>query len=457
MAKFTSIDVIKNINISTSGITYTKPNNVQYTPTLRYNSSILQWEYNNGNQWQSIGAGTTDVFYVNEFPETTNVDVGIYITPSGQAKYNTGADWITLSLPVVSSIIESNPNTVAIPTEKATVDYITNKLLNKIEFNIINEIPTTNLSSNILYLTPSGEAAVLINNQLTNLSLQVITDINDYLTDNTVIPTVKSVVDYVSGVIADIDIPAGEFQHIFYVDSNELPSTLTKNSLYILSNNQSVMIDNNYVQHNLSYKIVNTITNASTNDTIPGTKSVYDYVSGVIANLPVGDLQHIFYVNELPAANNRRTNSIYVLSGTNESIIIDNDNNQHNLSYEIVDAISSESTNDMIPGAKAVYDYVQTIDPQTSNSITFLDIEYGINFYTNQINGTNYEWNDNELIITHNLNEQIPFIKTFIRNTTETTYTEVNIPYTITNGNLNQIILNCSGYTSKLISVKLIK
>ena len=614
MAKYTNIEVIKDLYISESGIQFKTNNSELLTvPGIRFNNANNSWEYNNGNdQWLSIGAGKDDVFYVNEFPSGLPEEIGIYINNSGESKYFNGNEWINISYEIVSTISELSANVLKITSEKSVVDYVYDKLsnisgnfiltgtifnyttdlsgqpnlnnyrlktekldyttdlsgqpnlnnyrlktekldyttdlsgqpnlsiyllssifanisgdfamkqdlLNKVEFNINNDLPITNLSSNVLYITPSGEVAVLINDTLTNLSINLVPDMTQYITSNNTGPTCKAVADYVSGAIANI--PVTDIQNVFYVD--ELPSgnNRIKNSLYVLSGtDQSFVTDNNNIEHSISYELVETINSSSTNNTIPGTKAVYDCITSAIANIPVGDTQYIFYVNELPAINNRVSNSIYVLSGNHQSFIIDNNNVEHSISYEITDVITTSSTNNIVPGAKAVYDYVtgaianipvgdtQHIFyinsnelPQTTiaNSLYILSGNQTVMVDENNIEH-NLSYKINNTIHSSSTNETIPGCKavydfitygcsnTFIEieyginqencswnnnlltitydidtelpiiqiyTTENDSYVPTNIPYTISKTN-KSITLNCTGFENKLISIKISK
>lgn len=314
-----------------------------------------------------------------------------------------------------------------------------NDLTNKIEFNINETLPypSSNLSANVLYLTPSGEVAAVINDQLTNLSIEIITDLSQHITDDDTVPTCKSVTDYVSDVISNID---GK-QHIFYVNELPIQTNIVENSVYVLSGtNQSFISDNDKNTYAMSYEVVKNINSLSTNDVIPGAKAVVDYVSGVISNIPTGDIQHIFYINSTELPLTTVSNSLYVLSG-NQSIMIDNNNIEHNLSYKIDKVIDSTSTNNTIPGSKAVYDCINNI------SNTYIEIEYGVD-------REDCSWNNNLLTITYDVNTELPLVQIYI--TENNSYIPTNIPYTITK-NSNSIIIDCTGYENKLISVKISK
>lgn len=130
MAKHTSIEVIKNLYISPSGIQF-KSNNAELIdiPGIRFNDLSGCWEYNNGNeQWLPIGAGKNDVFYVDQFPTEPPIEIGIYITEEGESKYYTGENWISLSLEAVTDLTQHTIDNKVIPTCKAVADYVTDTI-----------------------------------------------------------------------------------------------------------------------------------------------------------------------------------------------------------------------------------------------------------------------------------------------------------------------------------------
>jgi len=535
MAKYTNIEVVKNLYISESGIQFNSKNStLTDIPGIRFNELSSYWEYNNGNeQWLPIGAGKTDVFYVDQFPTKLPIEIGIYITEEGESKYYTGENWISLSLEAVTNLTQHTTDNKVIPTCKAVADYvmdtiedytkdfitssvselenfynktdidnknyITSSVINLTNFYnkteidelipeikqhifTVDNIPEEIIPNSIYVLTNTKQTYISDNNGiLSSISYEIISDLSQHTTDIDTIPACKAVVDFVNnkcnnyiltGTIFNyntdlsgkpdlsIYLPSSTFANVsgnfatksdllnkieFNINDSIPTTNLSANTLYITPSGEVAALINDTLT-NLSIQLVTDMSQFTTSDnTGPTCKAVANYVSGVIEDLPISDVQHIFYVNELPIKSNRVENSIYTISSTNQSFIIDNNKNEYPLSYEIVETINSSSTNDTIPGTKAVYDYVNS-HSGGSSSKTYLEIQYGVD-------QQDCIWNNNTLIIEHGLDTQLPFVQIYI--TENNSYTLTNIPYVIDKTSHN-IIINCAGYENKLISVKII-
>ena len=123
-------------------------------------------------------------------------------------------------------------------------------------------------------------------------------------------------------------------------------------------------------------------------------------------------------------------------------------------------------SHDYIPSVKAIVDWCghnfvsATNAAATINNMNLDDTE--TECFIRKIafgqTETKYYWNENELVITHNLMSQFPNVQIFISESIDDTkYKHVELSWYVNDGDANNVYIDCSNYTDKLITVKITK
>jgi hypothetical protein len=161
-------------------------------------------------------------------------------------------------------------------------------------------------------------------------------------------------------------------------------------------------------------------------------------------------LNNVSYIESFPSGNNLN-DGIYV--DVNGQTKYFNKNNWIDMSMEITDMIFGNF--DTVPTDYAVYQFgnlisgniityvnerfdelKKYIDSVKPRYYTEIDIEYGKS-------GETYTWEDNILIVNHNLNTQLPTIMCCVRKTIDDMFEQAFIPHIFIPNNLNTIKFDC--------------
>ena len=248
-----------------------------------------------------------EVIYVDEFPTSGLLDT-IYVNKNGQSKIWNGTEFVSMSYEVVDSIsTETSQSDVVVPSVQAVIDYVS--------------AYTPTLPDNI---TTQG---------------------NEFNSGN-------QLVQLVNGKIPDT-LYDKDIQHIFYV--SEFPVSGVENSLYVKQDTKETKIYTGSEYVSISLEVINDLTTA-TSGTIATSKSIVDYLSAYYADKAYvteavtnamlsgevdltpyaktewvttelakkADLSslvdHIYYVSALPDTSSAISGSIYIISGSAESV-----------------------------------------------------------------------------------------------------------------------------------------
>lgn len=126
----------------------------------------------------------------------------------------------------------------------------------------------------------------------------------------------------------------------------------------------------------------------------------------------------------------------------------------------VVDNITEAVTlSTYIPSVLAMVNYIKGASAVSTNTEITESVECFIRDIVYGESNSNASWNNNELIITHNLGNQFPNVQIFVTDEGSSTYTNVNLPWYVTDGDANTVYIDCSSYTDtdKLITVKITK
>jgi hypothetical protein len=130
----------------------------------------------------------------------------------------------------------------------------------------------------------------------------------------------------------------------------------------------------------------------------------------------------------------------------------------HQLSMPVVDNISPDViTNEYIPSVQAMVNYINSAAAVSTGTEITESAECFIRDIVYSESKSNVSWNNNELIITHNLGNQFPNVQIFVSEVDSSKYTNVNMPWYVNDGDANNVYIDCSNYTDKLITVKVTK
>lgn len=247
-----------------------------------------------------------EVIYVDEFPTSGLLDT-IYVNKNGQSKIWNGTEFVSMSYEIVDSIsTETSQSGVIVPSVQAVIDYVS--------------AYTPTLPDNI---TTQG---------------------NEFNSGN-------QLVQLVDGKIPE-SLYNGDTQHIFYVD--EFPTSGVENSIYVKNNSETKLyVSGTFVP--MSVEVATDILTASASSVVSvfamqtylsGYYADKAYVTDAIANAMLSGevdltpyaktewvntelakkadlsslVDHIYYVSALPETSSAISGSIYIISGSAESV-----------------------------------------------------------------------------------------------------------------------------------------
>lgn len=247
-----------------------------------------------------------EVIYVDEFPTSGLLDT-IYVNKNGQSKIWNGTEFVSMSYEIVDSIsTETSQSGVVVPSVQAVIDYVS--------------AYTPTLPDNI---TTQG---------------------NEFNSGN-------QLVQLVNGKIPE-SLYNGDTQHIFYVD--EFPTSGVENSIYVKNNSETKLyVSGTFVP--MSVEVATDILTASASSVVSvfamqtylsGYYADKAYVTDAIANAMLSGevdltpyaktewvtselakkadlsslVDHIYYVSALPETSSAISGSIYIISGSAESV-----------------------------------------------------------------------------------------------------------------------------------------
>ena len=245
-----------------------------------------------------------EVVYVDAFP-TSGITNAIYVTPEGESKLWNGSEFISISYEVSDNFVGASPSAVA--SVGAVIDYV-------------NSTVPSILPENI---TTQG---------------------NEFNSGN-------QLVQLVNGKIPE-NLYNGDTQHIFYVD--EFPVSGVENSIYVKNNSETKLyVSGTFVP--MSVEVATDILTAAASS-IVSVSAIKTYLSGYYADKAYvtdaitnamlsgevdltpyaktewvttelakkADLSslvdHIYYVSALPDTSSAISGSIYIISGSTESV-----------------------------------------------------------------------------------------------------------------------------------------
>ena len=268
---------------------------------------------------------------VEDFP-SSGINNTLYVNNEDHAKIYADNQWKNIALEVVENL--DNPNQITIPTTEAVSSFVDIKIseidipstdlsnyYNKTESDnkfatkdqIVKEVvyvdtfPSAGIKDTI-YVTNDGETKIWNGSDFINMSYEAIDTIAENENNNTTIPTVKAVIDYVSAYTPtlpdNITTQGNEFntgnqlvqlvngkipdtlydkdiQHIFYV--TEFPTSGVANSLYVKQDTKETKIYTGSEYVSISLEVINDLTTA-TSGTIATSKSIVDYLSAYYAD-----------------------------------------------------------------------------------------------------------------------------------------------------------------------------
>lgn len=140
------------------------------------------------------GNNLTEIEIDSSFPSIGEPDK-IYInSTSNEVKYY-DSEWKNLSIKAIRNMTGNESDDV-VPTTKALASYLDTKLETKAGISIGNNLPTVG-DENTLYISETGEVAVKINDEIKNISVDVVDDIQNAGTDMN-IPTCEAVKEYIN-------------------------------------------------------------------------------------------------------------------------------------------------------------------------------------------------------------------------------------------------------------------
>jgi hypothetical protein len=319
----------------------------------------------------STGDSKPEVFYIESFEGYSAPVSGFYIDYKGETRFWTGSDWEKTSCEVTDEI--TNPDENKIPSVKAVYNYVNSK----IENNGSNEGSNTSTGGGLpevfyvetftespevsgFYIDHDGETRFWNGEEWEYTSHEITDEITESFESLTV-PTSKAVYNFVKSQLEDFDFQGSgssdEKPEIFYCEV--FPTQPVISGLYIKSNGEFKFWNGNswvYTKHNNK---VDEINSNSTNETVPSTKAVYDFVNSKIEN------------NDSSSSNNGGKPEVFYVETFAESpevsgFYIDHDGETRfwsgteweYTSHEITDEINDDSMNGTVPSTKAVYNFV---------------------------------------------------------------------------------------------------
>ena len=245
-----------------------------------------------------------EVVYVDSFP-TSGITDAIYVTPEGESKLWNGTEFVSMSYEISDNFVGASPSSVA--SVGAVIDYV---------------------SSAVPSLLPEN----------------ITTQGNEFNSGN-------QLVQLVNGKIPE-SLYNGDTQHIFYVD--EFPVSGVENSIYVKNNSETKLyVSGTFVP--MSVEVATDILAAAASSVVSvfamqtylsGYYADKAYVTDAIANAMLSGevdltpyaktewvttelakkadlsslVDHIYYVSALPDTSSAISGSIYIISGSSESV-----------------------------------------------------------------------------------------------------------------------------------------
>ena len=245
-----------------------------------------------------------EVVYVDSFP-TSGITDAIYVTPEGESKLWNGSEFVSLSYEISDNFVGASPSSVA--SVGAVIDYV---------------------SSAVPSLLPEN----------------ITTQGNEFNSGN-------QLVQLVNGKIPE-SLYNGDTQHIFYVD--EFPVSGVENSIYVKNNSETKLyVSGTFVP--MSVEVATDILTAAASSVVSvfamqtylsGYYADKAYVTDAITNAMLSGevdltpyaktewvttelakkadlsslVDHIYYVSALPDTSSAISGSIYIISGSSESV-----------------------------------------------------------------------------------------------------------------------------------------
>lgn len=344
------------------------------TSTLYYNISgeYAPVSITSGQVLEFINANK-EVIYVDEMPELGGTNNAIYVDGWGQTKFWNALDkeWTYISNAVSTEISEDTLDDNNIPTTKAVYEFVQNS--KEVIYNANLPISGTN---DALYVDDTGQLKYWNESDWIDVSTQIVTEITEDTMNNEGIPTTEAVYNFVNSV---------SYPSLKFVD--ELLPTDKPDSFVILDSDQLYAVSETSGHIPLSIGVEDTISIDATNDTVPGTKAVYDYVQ---------TNKGVKYQEEIPVTGN--SDSLYIdedgqIKYWNESDWID-------VSTPIVSEITEDNIGEEVPTAEAVYNFVKS---EEKDPVTFVD-----NLPVSGVANSFVILDSDQLYATNENNENIP-------------------------------------------------
>lgn len=281
-----------------------------------------------------------EVVYVDAFP-TSGITDAIYVTPEGESKLWNGSEFVSMSYEISDNFVGASPSSVA--SVGAVIDYV---------------------SSAVPSLLPEN----------------ITTQGNEFNSGN-------QLVQLVNGKIPE-SLYNGDTQHIFYVD--EFPVSGVENSIYVKNNSETKLyVSGTFVP--MSVEVATDILTAAASSVVSvfamqtylsGYYADKAYVTDAIANAMLSGevdltpyaktewvttelakkadlsslVDHIYYVSALPDTSSAISGSIYIISGSAESVYFTG-TEFVSLSLETVTDFSTV-TNDTLATTQAISAFV---------------------------------------------------------------------------------------------------
>lgn len=421
------------------------------------------------------------IFYIDDdFPTTGLIKNSLYVSSTGEARTtNDNAEYISISLQVITNLEDASDKTVA--TSKSIKNYVdaavagaatgvsgalsayaTKSYVNDAIANIpspdlsvyqpvsgmtdyvkkadihdeviyVDEFPTSGIL-NTIYVNADGQSKIWNGTEFISMSYEIVDEFNASTpSSEDIVPSVKAVIDYVSGVTPtlpdNITTQGNEFntgnqlvqlvngkipnslydrdiQHIFYVD--DFPASGVANSLYIKKSSKETKIYTGTEYVSISLEITGDLTDSSSG-TVPTSKSVVDYISAYYTTKTYvdGELDkkanssdikdHIFFVDSLPSKSNGIANSIYVLTNSRAAYLFDG-TMFNQFSYETVSSIVNVN-DETVATTKAISSFVDNKIANIDLPDNLLSVENVSEFPASGVNNTLYVNGNNELKI----------------------------------------------------------
>ena len=448
----------------TSNKTIITDSNKQIVSTVSTNDNIPT----NNAIINYVQAKTSSFITEADLPEEVNL--------SGYAKITYVDEQISTKVST-SSIVDTVSTNDNVPTNNAVINYVqpiqqqltnnTNNIktltgdvntVGSVDYKIANapfgnaniiyqeEFPPETSSGN-LYINKDGLTKYYFaDDSFIDLSIIVVDSIIN--ADNNSVPTCKAIVDYV-------EIMSGK-NYVQGTGINIEKSTLTQDYIVKALINTGMNRDDGYLgldEDGFYTQGIKSDINSASSYALERSNLYTD--EQVSAKLETKKLSE-----QLTTTNyNTADNIIYIDSNNKVKL------NGDILSMPVIDSLynSDYYTHDYIPSVSAVIEYINNATASNVSAVSAESLgetantEVFINKLTFGEIRDNINWNDTELIITHNLICQFPVVQVFITDPNTSKYTYHNVSWYVNDGDANTVYIDCSEYTDKLITVKIKK